>query len=205
VRIDCDICGRPATVVRPATRSRELAHYCDYDASRSLGWGDTFHRLDESGASAAVASTELEPIPGAHAGNDRRESPMMSETRKKIVAELKEYAAKQVKADEDSSWAKLLKLSDEQIGAVSGGTVVIDGAKARASKFIRADVTFLGKLPDNFGKLGDPKYVAEMDKTKAEKAKEAETTAAPAKPVEPAKPAVKPVEAIKPAAKAPVA
>jgi hypothetical protein len=205
VRIDCDICGRPATVVRPATRSRELAHYCDYDASRSLGWGDTFHRLDESGASAAVASTELEPIPGVHAGNDRRESPMMSETRKKIVAELKEYAAKQVKADEDSSWAKLLKLSDEQIGAVSGGTVVIDGAKARASKFIRADVTFLGKLPDDFGRLADPKYVAEKQKTKAEKAKEAETTAAPAKPVEPAKPAVKPVEAIKPAAKAPVA
>jgi hypothetical protein len=41
----CDICGQPATVVRPATRNRELAHYCDYDAARSLGWGDTFHRI----------------------------------------------------------------------------------------------------------------------------------------------------------------
>ena len=41
----CDVCPEPATVVRPATASRELAYYCDYDASRSLGWGDTFRSL----------------------------------------------------------------------------------------------------------------------------------------------------------------
>jgi hypothetical protein len=130
---------------------------------------------------------------------------MMSETRKKLVAQLKEYAAKQVKADEASSWKKLLTLSDEQIAAVTGTTSVFDGARGRAAKYVRADETFLSKLPDDFGRLADPKYVAEKQKTKAEKAKETETTAAPAKPVEPAKPAVKPVEAIKPAAKAPVA
>jgi hypothetical protein len=41
----CDVCGAAATVIRPATANRELAYYCDYDAKRSLGWGDSFHRL----------------------------------------------------------------------------------------------------------------------------------------------------------------
>jgi hypothetical protein len=107
---------------------------------------------------------------------------MMSETRKKIVAELKAYAAKQVKADKDSPWQKLLKLSDEQIAAVSGGTVVIDGAKARASKFVRNDTEFVKKLPTDFSKLGDAKYVAEKAKTKAQKDKEAEKPAPKADP-----------------------
>jgi hypothetical protein len=43
--IACDICLQPATVIRPATASRELAYYCAYDADRSLGWGDTFHPI----------------------------------------------------------------------------------------------------------------------------------------------------------------
>jgi hypothetical protein len=103
---------------------------------------------------------------------------MMSQHRKQIVAQLKEYAAKQVKADKDSQWAELLKLSDEQIAAVSGQTAVIEGAKGRASKWVRKDKTFLSKLPTDFGKLADPKYVAEKDKTRAEKAAEK----APAKP-----------------------
>jgi hypothetical protein len=110
---------------------------------------------------------------------------MLSKTRQGIVAQLKAHATKQVEADKDSNWAKLLKLSDEQIGAVSGHTVVMDGAKARASKFVRGDEEFLAKLPDDFSKLADPKYVAEKDKTKAEKEKE--TTKAPAKPAAPAK------------------
>jgi hypothetical protein len=42
----CDICGAPATVHRPATRNREEARYRDYDASKSLGWGDTYTRID---------------------------------------------------------------------------------------------------------------------------------------------------------------
>jgi hypothetical protein len=46
-RAECDICGQPATVVRPAIArtGRELALYCDFDAKRSLGWGDTFHQF----------------------------------------------------------------------------------------------------------------------------------------------------------------
>jgi hypothetical protein len=49
----CDVCGQPATVIRPATRKRgkfsgyEEVVYCDEDAARFLGWGDTYHRLDE--------------------------------------------------------------------------------------------------------------------------------------------------------------
>ena len=43
--IACDICPQVATVVRPATANRELAYYCQYDADRSLGWGDTFRPL----------------------------------------------------------------------------------------------------------------------------------------------------------------
>lgn len=42
----CDICGEPATVIRPATKNRELAYYCDYDASLVLGWGDTYRRIN---------------------------------------------------------------------------------------------------------------------------------------------------------------
>jgi hypothetical protein len=103
---------------------------------------------------------------------------MMSENRKKMVAQLKEYAAKQVKADKDSRWQDLLSLSDEQIAAVSGQTVVFDGARTRASKFIRRDADFMGKLPTDFTKLGDATYVAEKAKTKAEKQTEATTTKA---------------------------
>jgi hypothetical protein len=102
---------------------------------------------------------------------------MMSQHRKQIVAQLKAYATNQVKADKDSKWGELLKLSDEQIAAVSGQTAVIEGARGRASKWVRQDKTFLSKLPTDFGKLADPKYVAEKDKTKAEKAAEAKPTA----------------------------
>lgn len=45
--VECDVCPVPATIVRPATKNRELAYYCDDCAKRSLdSWGDTFHRLD---------------------------------------------------------------------------------------------------------------------------------------------------------------
>jgi len=44
-QVKCDVCGERATVVRPETASRELAYYCAYDASRLLGWGDTFHKI----------------------------------------------------------------------------------------------------------------------------------------------------------------
>lgn len=43
----CDVCDIPATVIRPATRNRELALYCDYCAERYLGWGDTYRPLTE--------------------------------------------------------------------------------------------------------------------------------------------------------------
>jgi hypothetical protein len=43
--IACDVCGRPATVVRPATANRELAYYCDYDARLGLGWGDSYRTM----------------------------------------------------------------------------------------------------------------------------------------------------------------
>jgi hypothetical protein len=45
--MECDICPVEATIVRPATRNRELAHYCDYCASRYLGWGDTYRRIND--------------------------------------------------------------------------------------------------------------------------------------------------------------
>jgi hypothetical protein len=44
---ECDIGPEPATVIRPATASRELARYCDDHARMYLGWGDTFHRMDQ--------------------------------------------------------------------------------------------------------------------------------------------------------------
>jgi hypothetical protein len=151
-------------------------------------------RLDENGVTAVVASTQLEPIPGAHAGNDRGGvTGMMSETRKKIVAELKDYAAKQVEANKDSQWQKLLKLSDQQIAAVSGGTAGFDGAKGRASKFVRSDEKFLEKLPSDFGKLADPKYVAAKDAKKAAE----ETTAAPKPPAAPKPSKAAQAEAVK--------
>lgn len=52
----CEICLQPATVHRPATRKSgkrsgfEEAFYCDHDAERSLGWGDTFHPITECAA-----------------------------------------------------------------------------------------------------------------------------------------------------------
>jgi hypothetical protein len=114
---------------------------------------------------------------------------MMSATRKKLVGQVKDYAAKQVKAEPGSDWAKLLKLSDQQIAAVTGGTAVLEGAKGRASKFVRGDADFMEKLPKDFAKLADAKYVAEKDAA----AKKAETTEAPPKPAEkPAAPAPKP-------------
>jgi hypothetical protein len=109
---------------------------------------------------------------------------MMSATRKKLVGQVKEYAAKQVKAEPGSDWGKLLKLSDQQIAAVTGGTAVFEGAKGRASKFVRGDADFMEKLPKDFAKLADAKYVAEKDA----EAKKAETTKAPAKPAETTKP-----------------
>jgi hypothetical protein len=42
---ECDICPVPASVIRPATASRELAYYCDYHAGMYLGWGDTFRKM----------------------------------------------------------------------------------------------------------------------------------------------------------------
>lgn len=43
---ECDICPLRASVVRPETKSRELAYYCEYHASRYLdSWSDTFHNL----------------------------------------------------------------------------------------------------------------------------------------------------------------
>jgi hypothetical protein len=42
----CDICPETATVVRPATRHREEARYCRYDAGRYLGWQDTYHKIE---------------------------------------------------------------------------------------------------------------------------------------------------------------
>jgi translation initiation factor 2 alpha subunit (eIF-2alpha) len=107
---------------------------------------------------------------------------MMSEHRKQIVAQLKEYAAKQVKADKHGPWTKLQGLSDEQIAVVSGQTAGIEGAKARASKYVRNNTEFVKKLPTDFKKLADPKYVADKEKTKAEKAKEAAKPAAKADP-----------------------
>jgi predicted phage tail protein len=109
---------------------------------------------------------------------------MMSEHRKQIVAQLKQHAAKQVK-DGASHWQKLSDLSDEQIAAVSGQTAGIEGAKARASKYVRNNTELVKKLPTDFKKLADPKYVAEKEKTKAEKAKEAEKPAADANPAKP--------------------
>jgi hypothetical protein len=53
----CDICPQPATTIRPATRGRrgskptsgfEQAVYCDYDASRYLGWPDKYRPLTEA-------------------------------------------------------------------------------------------------------------------------------------------------------------
>ncbi len=41
----CDVCGRPATVIRPATNDRDLALNCDYDATKGFGWGDTVARI----------------------------------------------------------------------------------------------------------------------------------------------------------------
>jgi hypothetical protein len=69
-----------------------------------------------------------------------------------MVAALKEHANKQVAADKDSPWQKLLALSDEQIAAVSGQTAGVDGAKTRAAKWVRGDTEFLTKLPDDFAK-----------------------------------------------------
>jgi hypothetical protein len=109
---------------------------------------------------------------------------MMSEHRKAIVAELKQYAAKQVAADKTSPWTKLSTLSDEQIAAVTGATGGIEGAKTRASKFVRGKLT-ASQLPTDFAKLADPKYVALKNQTKAEKAKAEESTAGPKKPAEP--------------------
>jgi hypothetical protein len=106
---------------------------------------------------------------------------MMSPTRKKMVEQVKEYASKQVEANKDSEWSKLLKLSDEQIAAVTGGTVVLDGARGRAAKFVKGDADFMGKLPKDFKQLADAQYVAKKDA----EAKKAETTKAPAKPAEP--------------------
>lgn len=52
--VACDICPEPAEVIRPPTRSRELARYCRYDAGRVLGWGDTFRDMtpEEKGGAA---------------------------------------------------------------------------------------------------------------------------------------------------------
>lgn len=44
-KIGCDVCGGVATVVRPESRNRELAYYCNYDAARSLGWLDHWEYL----------------------------------------------------------------------------------------------------------------------------------------------------------------
>jgi hypothetical protein len=43
--MECDICPVLATVLRPATKNREEAHYCDLHARLYLGWGDTFRKI----------------------------------------------------------------------------------------------------------------------------------------------------------------
>jgi hypothetical protein len=69
----CDICGQPATVVRPATANRELAYYCDRDAKQFLGWGDTYHRINPDVCPATggdhVPTTDTGPLPRWHHGS----------------------------------------------------------------------------------------------------------------------------------------
>jgi len=65
---DCDVCPQPATVARPATRNREPAQYCDYDASKLLGWGDTFHRITEEEPTVTLDPRYPQGIPGPDVG-----------------------------------------------------------------------------------------------------------------------------------------